>query len=114
MEIKFRGEDRRTGGFVYGDLIQPRGEGETYPTIRSGVEEYHEVEADSVRQFLGVDGDGVEMYEGDIITLGAGGQYGVEKDVILRGEHGHKFSLPSGLGGLQRPKHFPAWVDGVI
>jgi len=63
--IKFRGVDRKSGEMVYGDLIQPCVETEFYPTIKAGFGEYHEVEPESIAQYVGVDHSGKEVYEND-------------------------------------------------
>lgn len=62
--IKFKGVDRKTGVTVYGDLIQPIGYGEVFPTLKRGSARYHEVKPDSIAQLVGVDTDGDEIYEG--------------------------------------------------
>lgn len=57
--IKFRGRTRN-GEFVYGDLIQSWNE----QSIFDGEHRYT-VEPESVAQFIGLDKNGLEVYEGD-------------------------------------------------
>lgn len=62
--IKFRGRHIATGGkMVYGDLIQSGGEA----SIFDGNHRFY-VYPDSVAQLVGVDKDGNEVYEGDLVT----------------------------------------------
>ena len=70
--IKFRGKDKKTGKWVYGDLTHTKGldsskPGFTYPrTMVAG----YEVDDDSVGQFTGMkDRKGVEVYIGDIVYV---------------------------------------------
>lgn len=63
--IKFRGKDRRTGAYVTGDLLQPCHEYEQVPTIRADWNDYREVDPATVAQFIDVDKNGCEIYEGD-------------------------------------------------
>lgn len=57
--IKFRGR-ARNGEFVYGDLIHSWGS----TSIFDGEHRYT-VEPESVAQFIGLDKNGLEVYEGD-------------------------------------------------
>ena len=62
-EFKFRGRTK-SGKFVYGDLIHK----DEIVQIRTNKSyRYHEVDPESVRQFVGRDCDGTEIYEGDTL-----------------------------------------------
>lgn len=72
LPIKFRGQDIKTGEYVYGDLIHPWADDEIYPSIRSATDYvngvaslgYYAVDPDSVTQLSCIDDDG-EHYVGD-------------------------------------------------
>lgn len=65
-QIKFCGKTFEWK-FVYGDLIHDE-KGRTYIGNFDGGEfNLEQVEPESVRQFLGYDGEGRELYEGDIL-----------------------------------------------
>lgn len=63
--IKFRGVDMETGETVYGELG-------TIFTTCTGDKYYfgseHSVKPESVKQLIGVDGNGCEVYEGDKVV----------------------------------------------
>ena len=63
--IKFRGVDMETGETVYGELG-------TIFTTCTGDKYYfgseHSVKPESVKQLIGVDSNGAEVYEGDTVT----------------------------------------------
>lgn len=75
-KYKFRGQDIKTGEYVYGDLIHPWADDEIYPSIRSATDyidgvaslEYHAVDPDSVTLLLGYY-KGNEVYRHDVFTL---------------------------------------------
>ena len=58
-QIKFRGRDINTGEFVFGDLAH------TEVGVLIGA---HEVDPESVAQFVGYDCEGAEVYEGDLLV----------------------------------------------
>lgn len=59
-QIKFRGRDAY-GQYRYGDLWQRNDGTLIYDEV------WHRVKRDSVAQFVGVDSDGREVYEGDVL-----------------------------------------------
>ena len=85
-EIKFRGkslnEGKRTGRWVYGDLLRPWADDQQYPMIRECIDDHTDedgvewascrtldVEPDSVSQLIGVDKNGREVYEGEPVKV---------------------------------------------
>lgn len=81
--IKFRGKDKKTGKWVYGDLTHTKGitppgsEKMTYPRVMVAGYEVHDM---SVGQFTGMlDKKGNEVFEGDIIRCGKKYRYSWEK-----------------------------------
>jgi hypothetical protein len=79
-EILFRGKSKRSGGFVYGDLV--RKFDTTYIVtllIDSGTYEYVEIFPETVGQFVGlIDAIGKRIFEGDILQ----GDDDIEDDVF--------------------------------
>ena len=69
--IKFRGRDIDTGKFVYGNLLSTVFG--TYIYDARGITfnpcDCCMVESKSVAQFVGLDADGREVYEGDVLTF---------------------------------------------
>lgn len=65
--IKFRGKRVDTGEFVYGDVAHT----EVGVLIGAGFE----VEPKSVKQLVGYDADGREVYEGDIVIEDSGAEF---------------------------------------
>lgn len=70
--IKFRGVDINTGGFVYAQLGEIMGEinSEIPPKYLTFItDDAHVIEAESVRQLVGYDKHGNEVYEGDVLVI---------------------------------------------
>jgi len=95
-EILFRGKSKRSGGFVYGDLV--RKFDTTYIVtllIDSGTYEYVEIFPETVGQFVGlIDAIGKRIFEGDRIRYIYANRDGV---VVWDGYH-NKFVFESGNG----------------
>lgn len=60
--IKFRGQ-LANGEYVYGDLIQSSGE----VSIFDGVHRHYNIIPDSIKQLVGFDKNGNEVYEDDVL-----------------------------------------------
>lgn len=72
-QIKFRGR-AKDGKFVYGDLIHKDG---MFFIRTSKSYRYYEVDPESIRQLVGHDIDGAEVYEGDVLESNRGDTFGV-------------------------------------
>lgn len=75
--IKFRGLRTDGGGYAYGDLTHDRG--------HSFINDWRVLET-SVDQFLGLDNNGDEIYEGDMLVDKNGGKYRPELTVNCYGK----------------------------
>ena len=65
INLKFRGKCIKTGNWVYGGGIDSQRD---TPIIINHGERYH-VDAESVGQYIGMkNGDGIEIYQGDILV----------------------------------------------
>lgn len=78
-EIRFRGRDKATGKWVYGDLTHAQGitpvgsEKLTYPRVMVAG---YEVDEETVGQFIGVyDKNGKEVFEGDVVDCWSQGEH---------------------------------------
>lgn len=70
--IRFRGKSKKTGEWLYGDLVRNvEGAFAVVPPFEMTTSNYcdrYEVESESVGQFTGyVDENGADIYEGDIV-----------------------------------------------
>lgn len=69
--IKFRGKDR-FGNYVYGGYMRGTGGTTIVVTEKSvGCVKFVNVDPESVEQFVGLDADGNELYEGNLFAEGA-------------------------------------------
>lgn len=76
-QIKFRARDAY-GQYRYGDLWQRNDGTLIYDEV------WHRVKRDSVAQLVGVDSDGREVYEGDIVVDKYGEEYTAQLTATLR------------------------------
>ena len=64
-EIKFRGREIKSGDFVYGDLLHKHGK--TYIAVNYYTKV--RVKPCTVKQFIGLDSNGAEIYEDDVVDV---------------------------------------------
>ena len=94
-KIKFRGIEIETGKFFYGDLIQSEKdffirEQTPDPTINI----LHKVDPFSIAQFVGIDENGNEIYEGDVIEFYHGEPLSIHLTVELVDKYQKHFFPP--------------------
>ena len=70
-QIKFRGISVTTNEFVYGDLLRSETRAYISKNFLDIDERSCEVKPDSVRQLVGTDSKGFEVYEGDVVIARA-------------------------------------------
>lgn len=79
--IKFRGKSINTGTIVYGDLINVRTS--LNPTIVTDSGASYTVDDSSVAQLIGLDENGNEVYEGDMVQDNLGNTYTAEISKLI-------------------------------
>ena len=67
-QIKFRGISVTTNEFVYGDLLRSETRAYISKNFLDIDERSYEVKPDSVRQLVGTDSKGFEVYEDDVVV----------------------------------------------
>lgn len=84
--IKFRGKRISNNQWVYGDLVQ---RSRTYISTKEKSFNEYEIDPYTVGQFTGlVDDDGVEIYEGDMLTFD---KYDKPYGCVVLHRHGYWF-----------------------